>query len=215
MESPFVGIGKLFVDVDAFDCDLRIQLDQTFHVRSNGNSGQTRLRFGTPEARVYRKLVDRFIFSFFSLHHNTHCIIVLRSSANVFPSALCAPKSSCMDDATTQAMVQERRKPTLRGHACCSIVQHVVLTSHWPWPEETRKSSFPQTFLQLRQLQQPAPSRRHNNSGYRRSSEGHLQRNPISLSCASHKERQAINDDFEPPPVGDIRVAKVPCEDVR
>ena len=74
MESPFVGIGKLFVDVDAFDCDLRIQLDQTFHVRSNGNSGQTRLRFGTPEARVYREVGGplHFFFFFFAPQHTLH-----------------------------------------------------------------------------------------------------------------------------------------------
>ena len=120
----------------------------------------------------------------------------------------------------------------LAALVCATSGSHFV---PWPWPEETRKSSFPRTtFLQLRQPKQPASPQQFKVPALLPAT-GHPQRNPISLSSASHwsaipvesthqcgvhrqlstsEERQAINDT---PPIGDIRVAqvKVPYENVR
>ena len=127
---------------------------------------------------------------------------------------------------------RRKRERQRRRHACCTR-----LRNKW-FGEETKKSSFPwTTFLRLRQPKTTSFAQQLRVPALLPAT-GRLQRNPISLNCASHwsatpvesthqcgvhrqlstsEERQTISDDFEPPPVGDIRVAQVkfPYEDVR
>ena len=78
-------------------------------------------------------------------------------SARVLPSAPRAPGSSSRCHSTGCGAGEERaptKAPRLPALDCATSGSHFA---PWPWPEETRKSSFPRTiFLRLRQLKQPA-----------------------------------------------------------